>query len=234
MDATWAWTLLGVGVGAGSAAYLIHLVQQTRPPAPATTLESHWSLGELDQPTVVAQDVDDAAALGDPSGPQAVARLVASSHVAPALLARVPTRRVAKVPAQFAVDAAGRRALLFPAGLQPGALAVRTSDPAIAGRLAQEAALLWDSGQSYAEAQSVARLDLQDGATVETTGRVQDVVAYRSRFLLRLEDQGQSVGVLVDRDASSLRGERVQVRGRVVRSGSGYAAIEATDVRRIR
>jgi hypothetical protein len=52
--------------------------------------------------------------------------------------------------------------------------------------------------------------------------------------MIRLEDSGHIMGVLVDKNPENLREERIQVKGKLQRDQTGYAVIVAEDIRRIR
>ncbi len=192
-----------------------------------TKLTSGWRLAEFGEPLLVAHDVVDVRV---PAG----STIMASGTVDPTLMARCTVRHVPPVRAEFALDPKGQRALLFTGGLAEGALAVWTVDPAIVERLASEYKTLQSRAGDYVERHSIAQLAGRTGVTVETRGVVADVLPYKGRYLVRLEDQGHVIGVVVDAEPEGIRDERVVVRGHLRRDANGYATIEAEELRRIR
>ncbi len=196
-------------------------------PEVLTKLTTGWRLAEFGQPLVVAHDVVDVRM---PPG----SRIMASGTVDPDLMASCTVRHVPPVRAEFALDPRGQRALLFTGGLQEGALAVWTVDPAIVERLASEYKTLESRAGDYVERHSIAQLAGRSGVTVETRGVVADVLPYKGRFLVRLEDQGHVIGVVVDAEPQGIRDERIVVRGHLRRDANGYATIDAEEIRRVR
>lgn len=195
--------------------------------AEKTKLTTGWRLSELRSPRIVARDVMDVQV---PDG----AQVLASGIVSPEVFARCDVKQVPPVRAEFALDPERERAWLFPGGLRDGAWAVLTVDPAMVRRLTTEFQTLWDRASEYVERLQIGELAGRDGVVVETRGLVQEVLPYKDRFMIRLEDQGNIIGVLVEKDASGLRDERIQVKGRLDRDSTGYAVIAADDIRRIR
>lgn len=225
--AEWVWLAAGVLVGAAAAGVLVDLRWRSRAPRGKLEATSQWRFAGLRDPTLVVRDLQ---GVDVPPG----TRVLASGLVDPAVQQTCVVRQVDTVPAEYALDATRTHALLLVGGAQPGSLALATSDPVLVERLGREAALLWERARPYAQHLSVASLAGRTGIAVETTGRIQEGVPYQSRYLARLEDNGAAVGLLVDRDPTPLQGERVQVRGRLVKDDKGYTAIEATDIRRLR
>lgn len=221
------WLIIGVVLGVVTTGALVYLWTQTRRPKPLTTITATWRLGDLTDPILVVRDL---GAIDVPNG----TRILASGLVDSAIQTRCVVRRVENVPAEFAIDAHRKRAVLFLGGAQAGALAAQTVDPAMLDRLDRDARSLWERAGAYVEHHPIASLAGRSGITVETTGRARDAVPYQSRYMLSLEDGGAVIGVLVDRDPEPLRGEMLQVRGNLVRDARGYSAIEAVDLRRIR
>jgi hypothetical protein len=123
---------------------------------------------------------------------------------------------------------------LFLAGLQPAGMALWTVDAELISRLESEATSLWERANPYVERVAVSRLAGAAGAMIETEGLVHDVLPYQGRHLLRLQDEGHIVGVLVDRDPTELKSHRILVRGKLVRDKGGFLVIEAADLRRVR
>lgn len=218
---------LGVALGACAAAGVAYIALATRRPTPATVLTTAWRLGQLEDPVLVVRDL---GPVDVPSG----ARILASGIVDHSILARCVVRQVPSVPAEYAVAAGRTRAVLFLAGAQPDTLAAQTVDPHLIERLDRDARMLWERASPYVEHHPIASLAGRAGIPVETTGRARDAVAYGARYLLSLEDSGAVIGVLLDKDPAVLAGERLQVRGTLVKDAHGYSAIEATDVRRVR
>ncbi len=195
-------------------------------PVPAQKLTEAWRLRELPAPVVVAHDLEDVDVPAD-------AVVFASGTVAPAILATARVHQVPRVRSHFALDRDRRRALVFTGGVRDGALAVLTEDRALIERLDVEVRSLEARAASYVERLPVAALAGKAGVTVQTSGLVQDILPYKDRFMMRLEDQGAIIGVLVDKDPEPLRDERILVEGRVEKP-DGYLMLHATDVRRLR
>ncbi|HLF15881.1 MAG TPA: hypothetical protein VI796_00380 [Candidatus Thermoplasmatota archaeon] len=220
--------ILGFVVGAIAVAIVLEAMGRGRAKAPASwKLTTAWSLSELGAPLVVAHDLLEADV---PTG----TRVTASGTVSAEVFAKAEVRQVPPVRAEFAIDSAGTRALLFTAGIRPGAMALLTVDPGTVARLATEARELWESASPYVERVAIAQLGGRSGVVVETEGTVQETLPYKDRFLLRLADGGDIIGVVVAKDPAELRHERIVVRGKLVRDRTGYALIEASDLRRVR
>lgn len=226
-----AWDVLslvvGLVVGGLAVGIAIEAMGRAREPQRQTTkLTTGWRLSELNAPTLVARDVLDVEV---PKG----ARVFASGLVDPAVLRVAQVHNVPPVRAEFAVDQAGQKALLFLGGVRAGTLAVLTVDPALVGRLATEARTLQDRGSAYVERHRIAELAGREGATVETQGQVADVLPFRDRFMIRLTEGDATIGVLVDKDPDALREERILVKGTLARDRTGYPVIEASEIRRL-
>lgn len=227
MDASAAAALAVLAAGAGATATLVWTRLRPAPAAPSglPRLTSTWRLSELDAPLVVARDVD----VDVPAG----TRIVASGQVAAEAFAGAQVRQTAAVTAEYAVDPAGRKALLFLGGLRPGALAMPCTDRDLVSRLAAEATALWERAEPYVERRGLAEAAGRTGIAVETQGTVLDVLPYQGAYLLRLEDNGQVLGVRVEREASELKGQRIVVRGQVGKDKGGYPVLLASDLRRL-
>ena len=223
------WILLGLALGVGGT--LAFLRRRPAPPADrqgqGVRLTTGWRLSELGTPLVVAQDVD---ALQVPDG----TRILASGLVDPQVQAQAQVQAVPSVRAQFALDGERRRALLFLGGVADGTMAAMTSDPDLVARLDAEAKRLASRAEGYVERRRVADLAGRQGVLVEVDGVAQDVLPYQDGFMIRLEDQGAIVGVVVQKDATELAGERLRVLGRLEKDRSGYTVIQAHELRRLR
>ncbi|MGB1697057.1 MAG: hypothetical protein ACPHK8_01505 [Thermoplasmatota archaeon] len=195
--------------------------------APKTKLTTGWRIRELGNPIIVARDVLD---LDVPAG----TKVYASGVVDPGLLGTAQVQQVPPVRTEFALDLDRQRALIFTAGAQEGSLALLTVDPTMLARLETEYRTLAGHGGEYVERLQIKDLVGKNGVTVETKGFVQDVLPYKERFMIRLEDEGHIMGVLVEKNPEGLREERIQVKGKLQRDQTGYAVIVAEDIRRIR
>jgi hypothetical protein len=220
--------IVGAVVGAIAVAVAFEAFGRARAPTgPAAKLTSAWKLSELQSPTIVARDLVDVEV---PPG----ARVLVSGLCDPTLFATCEVRQVPPVTAEFAIDAGKQRAFLFLAGCQPGGLALVTSDADTLSRLRSDAQALWERAESYVERRAISDLAGRSGIVVETQGTAQEVLPFKDRHLIRLEDQGHIIGVVVERNPMELRGERIVVRGKLTRDRTGYASIQAVDIRRIR
>lgn len=215
----------GFLAGAVAVAVLVEARGRQGAAASTTKLTTSWSLAELGQPLVVARDVEADVPAGS--------RVVASGQVAPTVFATSAVRQVPHVSAEYAVDGGRRRVLLFLGGVRPGAQAMLTVEADLVARLQAEATALWERADPYVERRSLADAAGRPGLVVETQGTVQEVLPYRGAYLLRLEDNGHVLGVQVDAEPSQLRGQRILVRGKMLKDQSGYPMLKATDLRRI-
>jgi hypothetical protein len=188
-------------------------------------LTSTWSLAELGTPLVVARDVEADVPAGS--------RVVASGTVATEAFATAEVRQVPHVAAEYAVDPARRRVLLFLGGVRPGAQAILSADPTVVARFEAEATAMWERAEPYVERRALSDAAGRHGIVVETQGTVQDILPYQGAFLLRLEDAGHVLGVRVEKEPSELRGERVVVRGKMQKDKGGYPVLMASDLRRM-
>jgi hypothetical protein len=157
------------------------------------------------------------------------ARVVTAASAPPAMK-DYQLRRNSEVYGSFALDAKRPRALLFLGDVKPGALALWTVDEALIDRLRADFNRFWTRSTDYVERTPVGDISQKPNVTIETSGTVQDVIPYRGRFMLRLTDQGDAVGVVVDQELP-LRGLKVVVKGIVRNSTSGYPLVEALEVK---
>lgn len=220
------YAVAGFVVGAVAVAVLAESRGRRGNGSPTSKLTTSWRLSELGQPLVVARDVEADVPAGS--------RVVASGQVAAEVFASCEVRQVPHVSAEFAVDPVRHRVLLFLGGVRPGAQAMLAVESDLVARLQAEAQALWERADPYVERRSLADAATRQGLVVETQGTVQDVIPYQGTFLMRLEDNGQVLGVQVETEPSELRGQRIVVRGKVLKDRSGYPLLKATDVRRLR
>lgn len=219
------YAVAGFVVGAVAVAVLVESRGRRTTPA-AAKLTTSWNLGELGRPLVIARDVEADVPAGS--------RVVASGQVGPEVFAACEVRQVPHVSAEYAVDDGRKRILLFLGGVRPGAQAMLSVDPDLVARLQAEATALWERADPYVERRSLQDAAGRHGLVVEVQGTVQEVLPYHGAFLLRLEDHGQVLGVQVDAEPSGLKGERIVVRGKMLKDRSGYPLLKANDVRRMR
>lgn len=218
---------LGAAVGAGAVAFLWTRARRADArPAERFQLTTGWRVNEFREPVLVVRDLVDVRV---PDG----ARVVASGLVDAEVQHRCRVRQVPPVRAEFVLDLEARRALLLPGGARAGTLGLLTSEPAVFERLESEFRGLWERGEPYVERYRLGELGGRTGVTVETEGEAQDAMAWREQWMLRLEDQGHVLGVLVPKDPSGLVGQRIRVRGRIGRDDNGYVVLNAEDVRRV-
>jgi hypothetical protein len=235
-----ALALLLAGAALGALAVAVAAAVRGRPTAglgrspsgtAADRLTAAWSLAELGErpapPLLVARELE-APGLEVPAG----SRVVVSGRAHPVVLRSCQVRRAeGPLPVEAAVSAGGRRALLFPSGVRPGALALAVAEPALAARLAALAEAAWASAVPYVERRALADLAGEPGLPVEAEGLLAQVVARpgAAGVLLRLEDGGHSAAVHAARD-DGLAGRRVRVQGRLARDAGGYPVVEADRV----
>ncbi|HLE47807.1 MAG TPA: hypothetical protein VI818_05870, partial [Candidatus Thermoplasmatota archaeon] len=213
-------TFIGFVVGLIAAGIAVELgLKKLFAPPDQSKLTTIWSLSELQSPEVVATSLSPAVEV------PATARIVTAENVPPPVRG-VQIRRNAAAKGSFALDAQKPRALLFLGGIEPGSLALWTVDEKLIDRLRSEFNRLWTRSTDYVERAKVAQIADKPNVTIETTGMVQDIIPYKGRFLMRLTEAGEAVGVLVDQDLP-VRGHRVTVKGIVRPSSSGYALVEA-------
>lgn len=217
-------TLIGFLIGIVAAGFAVELgLKKLFAPPDSSKLTTIWSLTELSNPEIVATTLH-----GGVDVPK-TARVVAASNVPPASKG-FQVRRNADAKGSFALDSQRPRALLFLGGIEPGSLALWTVDEKLIERLRAEFSRLWTRSIDYVERAKVADLPNKPNVTIETTGMVQDVIPYKGRFMMRLSEEGEAVGVIIDRDLP-LRGHRVTVKGIVRASSSGYPLVEALEVK---
>lgn len=223
--------VFAVGAAAGVLAVVLITALRGRPSAAAAAVDrltSAWSLAELGSPILLL--ARDLAEVDVPAG----SRAVVSGHASLAVLRACDVRRAADVPVEAAVAGDGRRALLFPTGLRPGALALAVAEPALVARLAALAQASWAAATPYVERRGLADLVGEPGLPVETEGRVTQALprpspGFPGGVLLRLEDGAHSAAVHTARD-DGLVGRRVRIRGRLARDAGGYPVVEADNV----
>lgn len=217
------WALIGFFVGVVAAAIAVEFgLKKFLAPPENSKLTTVWSLNELGQPLIAAHAL---SAVPVPKN----ARLLTNGAYA-AERTGFELRTSSELKGSFAVDANASRALLFLGDVTPGALALWTVDERLIDRLRAEFNRLWGRSTDYVERVLLADIPKKSNLSVVTEGVVADVVPYRGSYLLRLTDQGDTVGVLVDHQVP-FQGKRVSVTGIVKTSGSGYPLIEALEVR---
>lgn len=221
------WLVIGFVLGGIAVGVVVEVTGRGRAKVPEQhKLTTAWRLTELQEPVLVAQDVLDVEI---PEG----TTILASGLIDPQVQARCKVREVPPVRAQFALDRKQRRAILFLGGIQPGSLALLTVDATLVDRLETEYKRLLDRATDYVERFSIGELGGRSGVVVETEGFVQDVLPWKQRWMMRLEDHGHIIGVAVEKDPRELKERRVRVRGRLEKDQTGYAVIEAVELRTI-
>src|SRR5687767_7362885 len=217
-------TLIGFIIGIVAAGFAVELgLKKLFAPPDNSKLTTVWSLTELTAPHIVATSLE--AGVEVPK----TARVVASSKMPPAK-GGFELRRNAQAKGSFALDSQNPRALLFLGGIAPGSLALWTVDEKLIERLRAEFNRLWTRSTDYVERTTLAEIPSKPNAVVETSGMVQDILPYKGQFMMRLAEEGEAVGVIVDRELP-VRGHRVTVKGVVRASSSGYPLVEAVEVK---
>lgn len=218
--------LAGTGLAGIGAGFLLGRRAQAEVPAPAAKFTTAWRLSELADPVLVARDVED---VPTPRGMP----VYASGLVAPEVQARCEVHETPAGAAEFAWDREAERAIVFLGGVRSGSLAMLSDDPALVGRLRAEYHRLHDRRSDYVERASLGSLGTRIGVVVETEGYVQDVLPWRDRFMIRLQDRDEVLGVVVAKDPEELRDRRVRVRGRLEKDDRGYVVLQASELRTI-
>lgn len=215
--------LIGFLIGIVATGFAVELgLKKFFSPPDYSKLTSVWSLTELPSPLISATQL---ANVNVPKN----ARVVTATNLQVARGA-FDVRKNPEVQGCFAVDANLPRALLFLGGVEKGALALWTVDEKLIERLRAEFNRLWTRSTDYVEHVKLAEILEKANLTVQTEGTVQDIIPYRGHFLLRLTDDGNTVGVLVEKELP-VHGKRVSVTGLVRTSSSGYPLVEALEVR---
>ena len=227
MDAL--WLAIGIVGGVVGTAVIMEAMGRTRQldPVQSTKLTGGWTLKEMGAPTLVVRDVVD---LDVPAG----CEVFASGTVPPDLHQTCRVHQVPEVRVEFAIDPHKERALLFTAGARKGTIALLTVEPALVSRLDSEWRTVASRAGAYVERLTIAGLAGRSGVVVETQGLVQDVLPFKDQYMIRLEDDGAVIGVLVRKDPEGLRDERILVRGPLAKDDKGYPYIDGEDIRRIR
>ncbi len=216
---------IGLVLGGVSVGLVVEVMGRGRQkPVQQEKLTAAWRLSELQKPVLVARDVLDVDV-------PAKTRVYASGLVDPRIQQSCKVYQVPPVNAEFALDLAQRRAILFIGGVRKGALALVTVDEALVARLETDYKRLSDRSNEYVERFRIQDLGGRDGVTIETEGLVQDALPWKGRFMIRLEDQGHIIGVMVNKDPSSLQDKRIRVKGTLKKDETGYAVIDALDLR---
>ena len=216
--------LLGFLVGVVAAGFAVELgLKKLFAPPEASKLTNVWSLSELPSPLIVATQIRDVTVPKN-------SRLVTGGSFE---LARdgFEVRKNAAAHGNFAVDAVQNRALLFLGGIEKNALALWTVDEKLIERLRAEFNRQWTRSTDYVESVKVADIAKKSNLTVSTRGLVQGVVPYKTQFMLRLTDEGETIGVLMDREVP-MQGARVEVVGIVRTSTSGFPLVEAIEIKK--
>lgn len=212
-----------VGVVAAGFAVELGLKKLFRPPE-NTKLTRVWSLNEFGQPLVSATRIELVKV-------PARGRVV-TAHEYGGSREGITLRTNQETSGNFVVDAKHNRALIFLDDIRPGALALWTVEEPLIERLRSEFNRLWTRSTDYVEKVKLSAVPQKANFTIETLGTVEDVVPYKENYLMRLRDDGETVGVLTPRKLS-LTGSRVSVTGIVKTSSTGYPLIEAIEVRRL-
>ncbi len=225
------WVALGAVVGAAGAFGALTWFRRSVPardgPRERFQLTTGWRVSEFQDPVLVVRELQGVAV---PQG----ALVIASGLVDADIQAACEVRQAPEVRAEFVLDRAHRRALLWFGGARVGSMGLITTDETIVARLENEFKGLWDKAEPYVERYKIAQLSGRTGVTVETEGEVQEVIPWRDAWMLRLTDQGHVLGVLLPKDPTALEGRRVRVRGSLEKDRGGYVVLRAEDVREVR
>lgn len=217
------WMTIGFFVGVVTAGFAVELgLKKLLSPPDSSKLTNVWSLTELPTPLIVATQIQDLAL------PKTAKLVTARALQVPRDGFEVRTNAGAR--ANFAVDATLPRALIFLSGIEKGTMALWTVDERLIERLRAEFNRLWTHSTDYVERVRLAEIPQKANLTVSTQGTVQGVVPYKGQYLVRLSDEGETVGVLVDREVH-MTGTRVEVVGVVKTSSSGFPLVEAIEIR---
>lgn len=224
------WLAIGLIAGAFLGILVVEATgrgRQKPSTLPSYKLVSGWSLREFEPATLVARHVED---LHVPSS----TTVLCSGRVDPDVVNQAAVQQVTDVGMEYILDETRGRVLLLLGGARPGTLGLLLTDEGLLDRLKAETRAMQGHASDYVERLKIREISGRTGVTVETRGMVQDVVPYKDSYLLRLEDEGQILGVLVSKDPSSLLEQRIQVSGPLERNESGYIVLKAKSVRRIR
>lgn len=224
----------GIGFGAGVIGTAIALevaLRRVKNPE-QTTLTGVWALHEVweggEPPAIVAERID--PAVGVPEGSKLLVR--SGAFLARDLVAHADVRMHPEVRTNFCIGE--RKGLLFTSHIHPRALVATTIDPALVGRLRSEFNRLWAEAEPYLLHAHVADLPQYEGQNVEVSGVVLDTVELRGRTVLRLVEEGHTVGVIATRpEDAELRGSAVRAAGTVVKV-AGHTLLQARRLERTR
>jgi len=223
---------LGMGFTAGVAATAVawNLTQRTVRNPEATKLTAVWALSEVARggpPAIMAERIE---GLEVPANAKVLVPLGAASAVPVEVLQSCEVRMHPDVRMNYAL---GRdRALVFSSFMHPRAHAVYTREESAVKKLQAEFTKLWTEAEPYVERVSVEAVASRDGRHVEFTGTAAEMIEYRGRKMLRVSENGHSVGVVTTEGIpAELAGKPVRVAGRVAREG-GYVYVEARRIER--
>ncbi len=212
--------------GLGVWGWMRRTPQEAAAPRERYQLTTGWRVSEFDDPVLVVRDIQGVQV---PAG----AKVLASGLVDSSVQAGCDVRQAAEVRAEFVLDRARGRALLWFGGAREGSMGLITTDATLVARLENEFKSLWDKAEPYVERYKIAELSGRTGVTVETEGEVQEVIPWRDQWMMRLTDQGHVLGVLVPKDPTALETQRVRVKGRLEKDRGGYVVLRAEDVRSV-
>jgi hypothetical protein len=216
--------LIGFVAGVVAAGIAVEFgLKKLLSPPDNSKLTRVWSLSELQEPLIVTTSIEGVSV---PKGAQVVTR-----ETLPPGSSHYRARTNGEVRGNFAVDAKNPRAVLFLGGIKKDSLALWTVDDSLITRLRAEFNRLWTRSLDYVEQVSIADAPKRANAAIEMTGHVQDVLPFKDRFMMRLTDKGETIGVILDKPMD-VTGQRVTVKGIVKPSTSGFALVEAVEVTR--
>lgn len=222
----------GVGLVAGVLATALAFefgIRDVRNPE-ESKITSAWNLGEVsgvDPPMIMAQDVDGVRV---PDGARVLVQ-AGNATLSSGVLRHGDVRMHPEVGVNFALG--DQKALVFSGTLHPEAMAVSTAQDTILTRLKSEFDRLWDEAEPFVERVHIKDLPGRENVEVEVEGTVSQVTDYRGKTMLRVTQDGETVGVLAKGDElEALEGSTVQVRGEFRRE-EGYHVIDADRIREV-
>lgn len=222
---------LGIGFGSGVAATAValNLMQRTTVRNPEQTkLTASWALSEIARGGPVAVMAERFDGLELPPKSKVLVPHEAVATLPEVVLRTCEVRTHSDVHANTVI--ARETAVVFSSQIHPLAAVVFTREEAAVKKLQSEFTRLWTSAEPHYNQVRVEEALGREGHLVEILGTAAEMMEFRGRRMLRVQENKSSIGVVVeDPQVAALQGRPVRVAGRVVSEG-GQVFLEARRV----
>jgi hypothetical protein len=222
------WTTIGFVVGVAATAFAFEVAIRRVRNDERASLTKDWDLVEFasdEPPGIVTTSLED---VNVPHGSRV---LVAPGAKLPSSMEQDCEIRIHEEAKGNFVVGSGR-AIFCTGPVKAGTLALETVHPALVSRLERSFESLWMQGKPYKKEVEPDEIEANEGARVEVTGRVTDILSSGDKALLDVETPGGTAGqgrVLVPAQLPIEEGTTYRFDGPIVEEG-GRRVVKAEEV----